>query len=308
MAEHIQDLNDQQKKAVFDLLKAQLEPAGANDPQGDGVNVYDDRKIPSLVKFSGGKAKGEASYRKWKFEVQELISGNCPEYKIRRAIQKSLFGTAGDSFITLAKETSVADILCKFDKLFQPAEDVEHVFGKFYAAKQDSAESLSDWYVRIETILDTPSLELTSDQKEKMLRARFWKGLHSESLKNGLRHKFDNNSTSVELHDSARIIAEEVGATAQVQVQSTHDQFAVLNASVEKLVEKISKLEAKVNASQSSKQSYKPAAQSTTTTSTSNAPASKSTKFHGRCFKCHRYGHKAADCLSKKSLNDQLSA
>ena len=77
---------------------------------------------------------------------------------------------------------------------------------------------------------------------------------------------------------------------------------------MEKLVEKISKLEAKVNASQSSKQSYKPAAQSTTTTSTSNAPALKSTKFHGRCFKCHRYGHKAADCLSKKSLNDQLSA
>ena len=288
-AQVIQDLDAETKKAVFDLLKAELQTDAASD--------HDDRKLPSLVKFSGGKAKGEASYRKWKFEVQELIDGNCPENKVRRAIQKSLFGHAAEAFMSVSKETSVKEILEKFDKLYLPAKDVEQVYGIFYVAKQEANESLSEWYVRLETILNTPSLQLTTEQKEKMLRSRFWKGLHSDQVKDGLRHKFDNNASSIDLLDAARIVTEEAGATAQSQqAQTANDQMSKLHSSLEKLLEKVTKLEDKVNSSQSAQQSSSQAKSS----NTNNAAASQTKHFHGRCHKCHRFGHKAATCKSQK--------
>jgi len=308
MADALEGLNENQKREILARLKTEYEPVsgGSNDGNGAGGGVaenevvYDDRKLPSLVKFSGGKAKGESTYRKWKFEVQELIDGGCPERKIKRAMHKSLFGSAADSYMSVDKDTTVTDILNKFDKLFQPSEDVEAVLSKFYSATQLSAESISDWYIRLESILDVSSVSLPKDQKEKMIRSRFWKGLAKESIKNGLRHKYDGGATAVELLNAARVIAEEVGATAQHQpLQITaNDHIAKLTAAIEKLTDRVDKLEGKTD-KQRSKSSSKDTKKSTS-------------KFKGKCHKCKTYGHKAADCRVKSknssSLNDQLSA
>ena len=308
MADVLADLNEDQKRQLLQRLKTEYEPGPGVPNEGDEAGdaapgndvTYDDRKLPSLVKFSGGKAKGEATYRKWKFEVQELIDGGCPERKIRRAIQKSLFGSAADSFMSIAKDTPVADILDKFNKLFQPSEDVEAVFSKFYSATQESGESISDWYIRLESVLDVSSVNLSKEQKENMIRSRFWKGLAKESIKNGLRHKFDGGATAVELLNAARVIAEEVGATAQHQPLQvpTNDQMAKLTTAIEKLTDRVDKLEGKANL-QKSKSSYCDGKRSPR-------------KFRGKCHKCKKQGHKAGDCRVKgknsQTLNDQLSA
>lgn len=307
MADVLADLNEDQKRQILARLKTEYEPDNEGDEAGGGAVGneihYDDRKLPSLVKFSGGKAKGEATYKKWKFEVKELIDGGCPERKIRRAMQKSLFGSAADSFMSVEKETSVNDILNKFDKLFQPSEDVEAIFSKFYSAVQESTESISDWYIRLESILDVSSVGLSKEQKENMIRSRFWKGLAKEIIRNGLRHKYDSGATAVELLNAARIIAEEAGTSAQhqsLQVPS-NDQIAKLTSAIEKLTDRVGKLEGKVNKEKQEKQN------------SSNAESKKSSiKFRGKCHKCKRYGHKAVDCRVKgksvETLNDQLSA
>jgi len=302
MANVLEGLNENQKRQILQTLKTELEPGPA--PVGDDGNqnendevICDDRKLPTLVKFSGGKAKGDSSYRKWKFEVQELVSARCPESKIRRAIQKSLFGSAAESFMSIPKETSVKDILDKFDKLFQVSEDAEAIYGKFYSAVQDANESISEWYIRLESILDLPALNLGAEQKESMLRARFWKGLRKEYVKSSLRHKFDNNATSVQLLNAARVVSEEVGATAATSTtvqhqpaQTSGDQLTKLMAAIDLLTQKVEKLEKGQNSKLKS--------------TSDSSSSSQGAKFKGKCHKCKMYGHKASDCRVKKQLKE----
>ena len=325
MADVIANLTENQKREIFNQLKTEFEPdqgagaglennreAGQNgdvgqngsvgqnggvDQDGQGGEVgqndqagqeyaCDDRKLPSLVKFSGGKAKGESSYKKWKFEVLELVDANCPGAKLRRAIQKSLFGHAAETFMSIPKEASVHDILDKFDKLFLPSGDSESLLSKFYLSTQTTDESISEWFIRLESLLDVPALNLTSPQKESMLRARFWKGLVKDGIRTSLRHKYDSGESSVQLLNSARQVAEELGATAQhqpVQV-SNSDPLVKLTSVIETLTDRITKLES----SQQSK-----------------LPSHK--KFKGKCHRCKKYGHKASDCKVKKDLNEKLS-
>jgi hypothetical protein len=302
MGDVLEGLDDNQKREVLRRLKTEYEPAAAQEGAAADVNAgnYDERKLPSLVKFSGSKVKGEATFRKWKFEVQELIDSGCPDAKIRRAIQKSLFGNAAEAFMSIPKDTLLNNILEKFDKLFMPSEDTEAVLSKFYLASQESSESISDYFIRLESLLTAPSLELSVEQRESMLRARFWKGLNKESVKSSLRHKYDNNATSVELLNAARNVAEEVGAVAQHQPsQISGNEISKLTAAIDKLTARVEKLEVKGHSSQGK-------ISTSSGTTKRESFSSKSTRFRGRCHKCKKYGHKAADC--RVQLNEKLSA
>ena len=89
----------------------------------------------------------ESTYKKWKFEVLELVDANCPEAKFRRAIQKPFFGSAAETFMSIPKEASVHDILDKYDKLYLPSGDSESLLPKFYSSIQTTDESISEWLV-----------------------------------------------------------------------------------------------------------------------------------------------------------------
>ena len=305
---------DEATKAAL-LLK--LQPAPAESPAHNGLlsavdtadihedgdtsqaTSYDDRKIPALAKFSGGKAKGETSYRKWKYEILELKRSGCPEDKLRRAIQKSLFGVAADAFMFLGSKPSVDNVIKKFDTLYKTSEDTEAAFTKFYAAVQ-SDESLAEWYTKLEALLNDDCLDLDSHQKETMLRSRFWKGLANSEIKNGLRHRYDNGASSMELLEAARIMAEEKRTSVQhhpIHADSIHQKLDRLTSDMSQLTSKLQHLETELRVVKNSNtvfSSNQPHA------STSNGAST----FNGKCYKCKRRGHKAYQC--RKPVNSSL--
>ena len=162
------------------------------------------------------------------------------------------------------------------------------------------------WYIRLESLLEIPALGLTTPQKESMLRARFWKGLVEEGIKNSLRHKYDVGDSSVQLLNSARQVAEELGASAQhqpVQV-SNSDHLVKLTSAIEALTDRISKLESDQQLKRPSHKKFKGKCHSC---KKFKGKCHRCKKFKGKCHRCKKYGRKASNCQVKKDLNKKLS-
>jgi hypothetical protein len=247
----------------------------------DEVSTYDERKLPTLPKFSGASTKGEPTYTRWRYEVTDLQASGCSEATLRRAIQKSVFGIAAETLMYLGRQPPVNDILHKFDVLFQNSDDSEVAMSQFYSASQKADESLPAWYTRLEALLNLDCLSLSLEQKEKMLRARFWKGLHRDDVRNGLRHKFDMGATSVQLLEAARQVQEENRkSTAQSHPGQNDPTLKVL----QQLQEQMNKIQLRMESLEK---------QGTKTYKTSTRSGKQ---FKGTCFKCRRSGHKAQDC------------
>ena len=315
----IKGLNVESKKDLSDnLLKVTTTKDEDQQSKDNEVCSYDDRKLPSLPKFSGTNAKGETTYQRWKFEVNELRQSGCPEAKLKRAIQKSLFGLAADNFMYLGKESHVTSILTKFDALYMTTDDDESALAQFYSATQHKDETLPAWFTRLKSMLNADCLSLSQEQKDKMLRSRFWKGLACDTTKNALRHKFDNGSPAMELLQAARQIVEEnKSKSAQCnisQVNRGSSQQDVLS----KLMEKMSTMQNRVDEldSQIKNNSRQVSSQPTMRNNLgqSSQPAmghnlghpspqtsqsTRTSQFNGTCFKCKRFGHKASFCRAK---------
>jgi hypothetical protein len=288
--------------------------------QASNINcMYDDRKLPSLPRFSGTNLKGETTYQRWRYEVLCLQTAGCPEPKLIRVIQKSLFGMAADTLMFLGKQPSLTDILKKFDVLYQDSDDIEVAMAQFYAATQKADESLPAWFTRLESLLNADCLALDSSKKETMLRARFWKGLNNEVLRHGLRHKVDSGLSSVQLLEAARQIQEEDRKSTTVQSQvnqwdKTTQLLKQLSQQMDGLKIRLDKLEQQQQPSyvpqnfssvpqhfnaqpQHSTFSQQPNTGSSNFKSASyTKPSQSNFRFRGQCFKCRKSGHKAKDC------------
>lgn len=320
----VQDLDDNTRKALLERLvgnldenakssllsnlapvsrdskKAEINEEATNEDRQVKTENYDDRKLPSLSKFSGNNAKGEPTYKRWKFEVLELQQAGCPDVKLCRAIRKSLFGMASDAYMYLGETPSVQNILDKFDILFKTTDDDETAMAQFYSAKQHKDESLPTWFTRLECMLNADCLSFSQEQKEKMLRSRFWKGLACETLKNALRHKYDTGSTTMQLLQAARQIKEEAPALAsQCSIINTRsiDKPPDEAVGLSKLMEQLSTLQTRLDRFEGQLNQNN--------TSANRKPSSQS--FHGTCFKCKRFGHKASDCRSKLNFKAPMS-
>lgn len=154
MAEVLEGLSDLERAELSQLLQGAKpkvpKPEGASgdqvnrDPIGrDAVNAdggrLDDRKIPSLPKFSGSAAKNEPSFRVWEFEVQNLQS-MFGEREVIRAIHHSVMGMAADALMRLGTDATVRQILDKFKLIFGTVVTNEHLLSSFYTAEQKTTE------------------------------------------------------------------------------------------------------------------------------------------------------------------------
>ena len=290
----ISGLNVESKKSLQEELKKNSEVKEVK-PKQDELCTYDDRKLPSLPKFSGTNAKGETSYKRWKYEVNQLIQSGCPEFKLKRAMEKSLFGTASDTIMYIDGDSTVAAILQKFDVLYMATDDDQSALAQFYSATQNKDEALPAWFTRLECMLNVDCLSLPQTEKDKMLRSRFWKGLACETTKNALRHKYDTGSSVMELLQAARQITEEVKKNTAAQCHV--NQFASSSSQQDmlaKLMDKMSTLQTRLDEWDSRMKNNTPQA----------SQKFQANSFKGRCFKCKMYGHKASECKNTfKSAN-----
>jgi hypothetical protein len=152
----------------------------------------DDSKISKLPKFSGLSNKNEPSFRVWKFEVENLGS-HYRESEVVHAIHRSVTGNAAEVLMRLGRGANLQQILQKFEHVFGSVASQEKLMTDFYTAKQKSSDSIADWSCHLEDILSHHQL-IQLDQRDSMLRTRFFHGLHSDKIKNAIRHKFENGT------------------------------------------------------------------------------------------------------------------
>ena len=154
-------------------------------------------KPPYITRFSGTDPVPKTENTFEDTEVDCLIKRNeYPDYIVNQAVRNSLSGQARKVTFTLGAEATTCQIKEKLESVFGNVCSDESILQEFYTASQKAGESVTLWGIRIEEILQKAVQKghaVTADQKDKMLKERFWRGLSSIELQ---------NSTSVHYHAS----------------------------------------------------------------------------------------------------------
>ena len=125
---------------------------------------------------------------------------------IRQAVRNSLTGSTRKILQTLSDQATTEEIIQKVESNYGNVKTGEAVVSEFYLAKQEKGESVTDWGIRIESILRTAIRkgQVNADQADEMLRKRFWKHLYDVDLKNSTRLYFESTKSFEELRRKVR--------------------------------------------------------------------------------------------------------
>ena len=77
--------------------------------------------------------------------------------------------------------------------VFENIHPSEQLFQTFYAAKQEAGESVANYGMRLESLLQTciDRGEVSHGARNEMLRSKLWSGLSDTNLRNASRYKYD---------------------------------------------------------------------------------------------------------------------
>ena len=148
---------------------------------------------PRFPTFSG-EEKSETSFEVWKNDVNCAIrEGTCTESLILQAIRSSLKGKARSLLLTLHGDASPDQIVQKLEGVFGNIHPSEQLFQTFYAAKQEADETVANYGMRLESLLQTciDRGEVSHGARNEMLRSKLWSGLSDTNLRNASRYKYD---------------------------------------------------------------------------------------------------------------------
>lgn len=147
---------------------------------------------PYVGIFSGTepRPKSESSFEDLKLEVESLIAAKIyPDVSISQAIRKSLRGQAKKVLLNMSPSAKPLEIIRKIENVFGNVASGEAVLQEFYTAEQSSEESVADWGLRLEDILQKAidKGHVAENSKNEMLRSKFWRSLYSQDLKNATK-------------------------------------------------------------------------------------------------------------------------
>lgn len=251
-----------------------------------------DHKLPKLPKFSGSSGKNEPSFRVWRFEIdnlEELYS----EREVIRIVHQSVTGVAAETLMRLGKEASLTQIKDKFDHVFGTVVSDEKLLADFYTAQQKSSESVAEWSCRLEDIISHPKLSTQITSRDKMLKSRFFYGLHNETVKNAIRHRFELG-TFEDLLVLARE-AEDEGKSAKAMQISKPQTLDPFTNQLKEIKEQLSKIQSKMNdydkrLSMSQKKSPN------SKFDNKDSRITKADNKDIKCFYCRQAGHVKRNC------------
>ncbi|KAJ8041237.1 Paraneoplastic antigen Ma3-like [Holothuria leucospilota] len=170
--------------------------------------------LPKISVFSGDhKVKpGEISFDSWKYEVSCLLQeGTYPVTSIAPAVRRSLRGQAAEIARFLGPQATIKQILTKLEQVYGTVESGAVLLQQVYLSKQEPHEIASTFGLRLQ-LLAFKCRErggITSDAIDQTLKTIFWQGLHDESMKNALRHKYECIRSFDDVIKSVRTIEQE---------------------------------------------------------------------------------------------------
>lgn len=162
---------------------------------------------PYLGTFSGTspKPKNESSVDDWKLEVESLIAAKIyPDVSISQAIRKSLKNPAKRVLLPMSPAAKPREIIERVESVFGNVASGDAVLEEFYTSEQQRDESVADWGLRLEELMQRAVEKGHVEDKGEKLRRKFWRSLCNQDLKNATRTSFESGKTFEELRKKAR--------------------------------------------------------------------------------------------------------
>ena len=192
--------------------------------------VDTDHKL-TINTFSGleNRPKHESSLEEWKAEIRSIVaSGAHSARAITQAMRQSLKGPARRIIVTLSPTATISEILQSVEDIYGNMSSKHTVYREFYTAHQWERETVADWGLRLEDIMQLLQTKrnINEGEKQEMLRETFWRGLANKEIKSALRSAFESKESFEILRRKAR--AEEHELTlperqkAMVKQQQVH--------------------------------------------------------------------------------------
>ena len=172
------------------------EGSGNFEKGGKGNQGYDSVFVQKPDKayvgtFSGAepRPKNEGSFDVWRMEVESLMASNqYSDFAISQAIRKSL-----RVLLTMSATASARDIISKLENVYGDVACGQAVIEEFYTSGQGADENVADWAVRLHEILKRAEDKgQVKEDRNEILRTKFWRGLYSQDLKNATKIYFES--------------------------------------------------------------------------------------------------------------------
>ncbi len=147
-------------------------------------------RSPQLPYFSGDR-KGDTDFDQWKHEY-DCMSTRYSKDVLSEAVHRSLRGRAARVAMHVDKDATLEILVSKLDSVFGDIHTEHNIMARFYSAKQQEEECVSEWLCRLEDIL-SQGIQLgkvQASQREELLRTTVWTGLRPE-LRDLSSYKFD---------------------------------------------------------------------------------------------------------------------
>ena len=162
--------------------------------QGHHSILYDSSVLRPRFPIFSGDDKSDVTFDVWKFEVKCAIrEGTCSNAWIAQSIRSSLRGKARSLLLTLPGIATPDQIIWKLEGVYGNIYPSEQLIQQFYAAKQEPKESVAEYGMRLEGLLQTciDRGDISSGVRNDMLRSKLWSGLRDANLRNASRFKYD---------------------------------------------------------------------------------------------------------------------
>ena len=180
--------------------------------------------FPKFSSFSGEDPapKHEVAFEEWKFEINCARRNNTySDQVITQAILKSLRPPAKKVLLTMDQSATVDIILQTLEGVFGNVSTGISTMQDFYTATQKPEESVANWGLRLEGIMQKAIDKGYAKQEEKndLLKEQFWRSLKREKLKNATRVHYNTISSFELLRREVRAEENEMKKTAGAQHQ-----------------------------------------------------------------------------------------
>ena len=171
----------------------------------------------SIGIFSGAepRPKNEGSFEDWKLEAESLIAAHrYSDLAITQAMRKSLRVPAKKVLLPLGPTATPMEILNRLQSVFGYVASCDAIIEEFYTSEQMPDESVADWGIRLEDILQKAidKGHKIETSKNDTLRRKFWRSLYSQELKNATKIHFETIKDFDELQIKVRIEEHEINA------------------------------------------------------------------------------------------------